>query len=47
MIEKQLNVKLMICSNILFMDELLGNPGVTFLLGMLLMVVIVYIEDNK
>ena len=29
------------------MDELLGNPGVTFLFGMLLMAVIVYIGDKK
>ena len=29
------------------MDELLGNPGVTFLFGMLLMAVIVYIGDKN
>ena len=29
------------------MDELLGNPGVTFIFGMLLMAVIIYIGDNK
>jgi len=29
------------------MDELFGNPGVTFIFGMLLMAVIIYIGDNK
>lgn len=29
------------------MDKLLGNPGVTFLFGMLLMAVIIYIGDKK
>jgi len=29
------------------MDKLLENPGVTFIFGMLLMAVIVYIGDRK